>query len=93
MLLEIMMGCFAYDMSNDDLDRIVADVGEMFSQPQQRCAACFHWTGQFHAVVVGKAECFAVAPMCDGCVNRFEAGRQSPQMERNLNSYAAGGAE
>ena len=88
MLIEIMMGCFAYDMSGADLDRIIADVGEMFSQPQQRCAACFHWTNQFHAVVVGKAERFAVAPMCDNCVNRFEAGRQSKQMERNLNSYA-----
>lgn len=88
MLIEIMMGCLAYDMSSADVDRIVAEVGEMFSQTQQRCAACFHWTDKFHAVVVGKAERFAVAPMCDSCVNRFEAGRQSKQMERNLNSYA-----
>lgn len=88
MLLEIMMGCLAYDMSGADLDRIIADVGEMFSQERQRCAACFCWAPQFHAIVVGKAERFAVVPMCDNCVNRFEAGRQSKQMERNLNSYA-----
>ena len=88
MIVEILLGCMAHDMSNADIDRIVADVGEMFSEPQRRCIACFHWTNQFHAVVVGKAERFAVAPMCDNCVNRFEAGRQSKQMERNLNSYA-----
>lgn len=88
MIVEILLGCMAHDMSNADIDRIVADVGEMFSEPQQRCTACFCWANQFHAVVVGKAERFAVAPMCDNCVNRFEAGRQSKQMERNLNSYA-----
>ena len=91
MIVEILLGCMAHDMSNADIDRIVADVGEMFSQERQRCAACFCWAPQFHAVVVGKAERFAVVPMCDNCVNRFEAGRQSKQMERNLNCYAAGG--
>ena len=65
MLLEIMMGCLAYDMSGADLDRIIADVGEMFSQERQRCAACFCWAPQFHAIVVGKAERFAVVPMCE----------------------------
>lgn len=93
LIFQILLGCMEHDMSNDDVDRIVADVGEMFTQPTQRCAACFHWTPQFHAIVAGNAERFAVAPMCDSCVNRFETGRQTPQMERNLNAYAAGGAE
>ena len=88
LIFQILLGCMEYDMSNADVDRIVADVGAMFSQTQQRCASCFHWTDKYHAIVAGNAERFAVAPMCDSCVNRFEAGRQSPTMERNLSSYA-----
>lgn len=91
LLLQVMLGCLEYDMSGADFDHIINTVGEMYTQKSQRCAACFQWTHEFHAIVVGKVERFNVVPMCDSCVNRFESGRQSSMMERNLHHYAAGG--
>lgn len=87
LLIQILLGCLEYNMSGADFDRIVADCGDMYSQERQRCAGCFSWTPTPHAIVAGKAERFAVVPMCDSCVTRFEAGRATPQMQRNMDTY------
>ena len=92
-LIQIMVGCLQYDLGSADFDRIITTVGELFSHERQRCAACFSWTSQFHAILIGRAEDYRAVPMCDPCVVRFESGRQSKQMERNLNSYAGEVAE
>lgn len=89
-LIDVLIGCLQYDLDRADFDRIITDVGQMFSAERQRCATCFHWTPQFHAVLIGSAESFRVIPMCDPCVGRFEAGRQTRQMETNMNAYAGG---
>jgi hypothetical protein len=92
MVFDVIIGCLVYDMGADDFTNIINAVGAMYSQSAQRCAGCFHWTPQFHAVIVGKVERYRAVPLCDACARRFEAGTETPQMQRNLSSYA-GGAE
>ena len=92
MVFDVIIGCLVYDMGADDFTNIINAVGTMYSQSAQRCAGCFHWTPQFHAVIVGKVERYRAVPLCDACARRFEAGTETPQMQRNLSSYA-GGAE
>lgn len=88
LLIEILIGCLQYDLDSADFNRIITTVGELFSHERQRCAACFSWTSQFHAILIGRVDAYRAVPMCNSCTVRFEEGRQSKQMERNLNSYA-----
>ncbi len=88
LLIQILLGCLQYDMSGADFDRIISTVGDMYNAKQQRCAACFHWTSRFHVILAGKPDRYTIVPVCDGCTTKFETGRQTPQMERNLNAYA-----
>lgn len=92
-LIQIMLGCLECDMGSADFDRIIITVGELFSHERQRCAACFSWVTQYHAILVGRVDAYRAVPLCDPCVTRFESGRQSKQMERNLDSYAGEVAE
>ena len=91
MIFDMIIGLIAYDMSEADFTKIINTVGAMYSQRTQRCAGCFHWKSDFHAVLVGKPERFQAVPVCDACARRFEAGTESPQMQRNLSSYASAG--
>lgn len=90
MVFDVIVGCLACDMSESDFTAIIHAVGAMYSQQTQRCAGCFCWKSDFHAVIVGKAERFQAVPVCDACARRFEAGTETPQMQRNLSSYASG---
>ena len=90
MIFDTIMGCLAYDMGEADFAAIINAVGAMYSQPTQRCAGCFCWSKQFHAVLIGKPEHIQAVPVCDTCALRFEAGTESPQMQRNLSSYGSG---
>lgn len=91
MVFSTIIGCLAYDMSEADFTKIINAVGTMYSQPTQRCAGCFHWKTDFHAVIVGKVDRYRAVPVCDACARRFESGTESPQMQRNLSSYANAG--
>lgn len=88
LLIQILLGCLEYDMGNADFDRIIHTVGDIYNAERQRCAACFCWTSQFHVILAGTPDRYTIVPMCDRCMTKFETGRQSPQMERNLNAYA-----
>ena len=88
MVFDVIIGCLAYDMGADDFTNIINVVGTMYGQTTQRCAGCFHWSQQFHAVIVGRVKSYRAVPLCDTCVRRFEAGTATPQMQRNLSSYA-----
>ena len=91
MVFGTIIGCLAYDMSEADFTKIINTVGAMYAQRTQRCAGCFCWKDDFHAVIVGKPERFQAVPVCDACARRFEAGTETPQMQRNLSSYANAG--
>jgi hypothetical protein len=91
MVFDVIIGCLVYDMGADDFTNIINAVGVMYSQSVQRCAGCFQWKSDFHAVIVGKVERFQAVPVCDTCARRFEAGTESSQMQRNLSSYASAG--
>ena len=91
MIFDVIIGLLAYDMSEADFTKIINTVGAMYSQPTQRCAGCFCWKDDFHAVLIGTVERFQAVPVCDACARRFEAGTESPQMQRNLSSYANAG--
>lgn len=87
MIVEIMLGCLAAEMSAVDTERIIDSVADMFSQAQQRCTSCLHWTPRFHAIVAGRGNRYTAVPLCDTCVTKFEAGRATPQMQRNMDTY------
>jgi hypothetical protein len=91
MIFDVIIGLLSYDMSEADFAAIINTVGTMYAQRTQRCAGCFHWSQQFHAVVIGTVERFQAVPVCDTCARRFESGTESHQMRRNLSSYANAG--
>lgn len=88
MVFDVLLGCLAYDMGAADFTRIINAVGAMYAQTTQRCAGCFHWSQQFHAVIAGRVKSYRAVPLCNNCCRRFEAGTATPQMQRNLSSYA-----
>lgn len=93
MVFDVIIGCLAHDMGEADFTNIIHAVGAMYAQQTQRCAGCFCWKDDFHAVLIGKVERFQAVPVCDNCARRFEAGTETPQMRRNLSSYASGAGE
>lgn len=88
MVFDVIIGCLACDMGEADFTAIINAVGAMYSQTTQRCAGCFHWKSEFHAVLIGNVERYRAVPVCDACARRFEAGTETNQMRRNLSSYA-----
>jgi len=92
-ILSAIAACLTEGFTHDQLELVVKQVVEFYTQSYHRCNACHNWCDESTAGAVVVDGAFTITALCPNCAKLAASGRATPAMSRNMQDHVFGGGE